>query len=71
LVNSRVWTYGLGGILLGLGAVALLMFRDQGSLGWQLVALVLGGTTGISFVVGYVMGYIAESGLGPGSREGQ
>ena len=68
--TSRVWTYGLAAALLGLGAVALVLFRDLGSLGWRLVALVLGGTAGISFAVGYVMGHIAESGLGPGSREG-
>jgi hypothetical protein len=70
-VEARVrpWFYATGALLLGVGGAALVLLRDLGSLEPHLVALILGGTSGISFVVGYVMGYIAEGGLGPGPKD--
>ena len=46
----------------------LLLFRDEASIDpWYMALLVL-GTAGVSFGVGWVLGYLTESGLDPGSE---
>ena len=51
---DRRWTFGLtGGLLVA-------------TLGLDLVVLVTGGTVGIAFVVGYVLGHYADRDRAPG-----
>jgi hypothetical protein len=62
---------GLVALALGVGATALLLYRDHLTMDpWYLLLLVV-GVTGISFAVGWVLGYLTESGIapGPGDRE--
>ena len=65
---DRGWTFGLGGALLAVAGLVLFVHRDKGSMdAWYLGLLVL-GTVGISFAVGWVLGSLTESGTEPGSR---
>ncbi len=63
---DRRWTFGLIGGLLAIGGIALLFKGDLMTLGLDLVALVTGGTVGIAFVVGYVLGHYADRDRAPG-----
>ena len=63
---DRRWTFGRTGGLLVAGALALLFKGDLATLGLDLVVLVTGGTVGIAFVVGYVLGHYADRDRAPG-----
>ena len=58
---------GLGAALLAVGAALLLFYRDINTMGVWYLALLVIGTTIISFTVGYILGYVTETGTDPGS----
>lgn len=62
------WVYGLVGAALAAGGLALLLFNELNTIPVPYLVLLVGGTVGVSFAVGYVLGYVAESGLWPSSR---
>lgn len=67
-----IWTYELAGILLAIGAALLLSFREHNTLDARYLLLLVAGAAGISWTVGYVMGYLTEKGLEPtGEGEGE
>lgn len=58
---------GLGAALLAVGAAVLLFYRDINTMNvWYLALLVIGSTI-ISFTVGYVLGYVTEKETDHGS----
>lgn len=65
-MGRGIW-YGLGGALLAAAGVALLLRRDLGSMEGAYLALLVLGTTGVSFAVGWVLGHLTEAGTEPGS----
>jgi hypothetical protein len=63
------WTVGLAAAMLGIGAVALLYWGDMVTIDPWYMVLFVGGTAGISFLVGYVLGYLTETGIEPSSED--
>ncbi|UCC93874.1 MAG: hypothetical protein JSW25_04180 [Thermoplasmata archaeon] len=56
------------GALLALGGVLLVYYGEMNTMDpWYLLLLVV-TTGGLSFTVGYVLGYLADKGLGPSSE---
>jgi hypothetical protein len=66
---SDGWTYGLVGAVLFAGGLLLLFYRDMNTMDPWYMLLFLSITVGISFLVGYVLGYLADKGLGPFSED--
>jgi hypothetical protein len=66
--GRRLW---LSGAVLAAAAVVLFALRDSLTMEVQDLLLLVALVTGISFAVGWVLGYLAEGGLapGPGERE--
>lgn len=62
---------GLAGAVLAAAAAVLLAFRGSLTMGVTDLLLMVVAVTGISFAVGWVLGYLTESGMspGPGQRE--
>ena len=65
---DRGWTFGLGGVLLAITGLVLFIHRDLNSMEVGYIALLVLGTIGVSFAVGWVLGFLTESGTEPGSR---
>ena len=61
--------HGLAAALLGAGAVVLLLYRDRAGIDPWYLSLLVGGTAGVSFCVGYVLGYLTEGGMGSSPRD--
>lgn len=68
---DKVWSYGLGASLLAVGGVALYQYREWNSMDPWYLALLLLGTAGMSFSVGWVLGYLTGTGLAPGADPGE
>lgn len=51
---------GLAGAVLAVGAVVLVLWRDLGDIDLLYLLLLVGGTAGVSFTVGYVAGLVSE-----------
>jgi hypothetical protein len=62
---SRMTMHGVAGALLLAGAAVLLLYRDMVSIDPWYMLLLLGGTAGASFAVGYIAGFLTEGGFGP------
>lgn len=65
---ERGWTFGLGGVLLAVVGLLLFIHRELNSMEARYLALLVLGTVGVSFAVGWVLGFLTESGTEPGSR---
>ena len=68
---DKIWSYGLAGALLGTGGVTLFYYREWNSIDPWYLGLILLGTAGMSFGVGWTLGHLTESGLVPGSGPGE
>ncbi|MCJ2541223.1 MAG: hypothetical protein LN414_08140 [Candidatus Thermoplasmatota archaeon] len=66
---SGGWTFGLTGACLAVGAVVLLFYRDMSTMDPWYLLLIAGVSAGLSFLVGYVLGYLTGSGLVPSSED--
>jgi hypothetical protein len=62
-------TYGLGAALLGVGGAVLFLYGDLATIDPWYMTLLVGMVSGMSFIVGYVLGYITDRGIAPGSEE--
>lgn len=65
-MSGRVLWHGLAVAFLAAGALILVLRWDLMGIEAPYLALMLGGISLVSFVVGYVMGYLTEDGLVPG-----
>lgn len=70
-MTTRGITFGLPAALLGAGAGVLLYYVDMGTIGPWYTLLLVGGTAGVSFGVGYVLGHLTENGIEPSSGDGE
>lgn len=70
-MTTRGITYGLPAALLGAGAALLLYYLDMGTIDPWYTLLLVGGTAGASFGVGYVLGHLTGNGIGPSSGDGE
>ena len=68
-MTTREFRYGLPAALLGAGAALLLYYRDMVNIDPWYMLLLVGGTAGVSFGVGYVLGHLTERGIGPSSGD--
>ena len=68
-MTTRGLRYGLPAALLGAGAAVLLYYRDMVTIDPWYMLLLVGGTAGVSFVVGYALGHLTESGIEPSSGD--
>ena len=64
---DRRMMFGIGAVLLAVGAAVLLFYRDINTMDVWYLALLVIGTVIVSFTVGYVLGYVTEDGTVPGS----
>jgi hypothetical protein len=56
----RSWLFGLGALLLAAGAIAIYLYRDSSSMELPLLASMTSGISAVSFIVGYVLGYLVD-----------
>lgn len=61
--------HGFAGALLLAGAAVLILYRDMVTIDPWYVVLLLVGSAGASFTVGYIAGFLTEGGFGPSSDE--
>ena len=66
-ILNREWSYGLGAALIAVGGVALFHYREWSSIDPWYLAFIILGTAGMSFAVGWTLGYLTGSGLEPGT----
>ena len=64
---DRRMMFGIGAVLIAVGAAVLLFYRDINTMDVWYLALLVIGTVIVSFTVGYVLGYVTEDGTVPGS----
>jgi hypothetical protein len=57
---DKRWTFSLFLGLIATGAVVLFTFRVHNSMATILLVGIVIGTSGLSFVVGFVMGYLVD-----------
>jgi len=68
MTSGSLW-HALAASLLAAGAVLLATRWELMGIEPPYLALMLIGISLVSFMVGYVMGYLTEDGLAPGSEE--